>query len=123
MEAGRKQQKLFQHQRQRSQCKDYGGSAFCEHQRIQSQSKDCGRAGGGGFCEPQRRRSQCKDCGGSAILDPSCKECGVRRSELQAWTRFERVCGPTPDLPTERTGSSPGVLAPEPHGAPRWHKH
>ena len=49
------------HGRQRSQCKDCGGSGVCEHGRRRSQCKDCG---GSGLCEHGRRRSQCKDCGG-----------------------------------------------------------
>ena len=66
------------HGRQRSQCKDCGGSGVCEHGRRRSQCKDCG---GSGLCEHGRRRSQCKDCGGCGICEHErvrsrCKECG-----------------------------------------------
>ena len=36
----------------------------CEHQRQKSRCKDCG---GSGICEHQRQRSSCKDCGGGII--------------------------------------------------------
>jgi len=70
-------EKLCEHQRQRSQCKDCGGSSICEHQRQRSKCKDCG---GGSFCEHQRRRSECKDCGGGSICQhqrvrSKCKDC------------------------------------------------
>ena len=48
--------------RQRSKCKDCGGSGFCEHGRERSRCKDCG---GSGLCEHGRARSRCKECGGS----------------------------------------------------------
>jgi len=69
---------LCEHQRRRSQCKDCGGGSFCEHQRLRSTCKDCG---GSSICEHQRRRSQCKDCGGSGICEhqrvrSKCKDCG-----------------------------------------------
>ena len=49
------------HGRERSRCKDCGGSSFCEHGRQRNRCKDCG---GSSICEHGRRRSQCKDCGG-----------------------------------------------------------
>ena len=55
----RKGRNLCEHQRERSQCKDCGGSGLCEHQRQRSKCKDCG---GSSICEHQRRRSTCKDC-------------------------------------------------------------
>jgi hypothetical protein len=65
--------------RQRSQCKECGGSAICQHQRQRSRCKECG---GSAICQHQRRRSTCKECGGSAIcqhqrLKSRCKECGT----------------------------------------------
>jgi len=39
-----------------------------KHQRERSTCKDCG---GSGICEHQRRRSRCKDCGGSSLCDPT----------------------------------------------------
>ena len=66
------------HGRQRSQCKDCGGSGICEHGRRRTQCKDCG---GSGICEHGRQRSRCKDCGGSGICEHGrqrsrCKDCG-----------------------------------------------
>ena len=71
-------QSICEHGRQRSRCKDCGGSAFCEHGRIRRQCKDCG---GSAFCEHGRIRRQCKECGGSAFCEHDrirrqCKECG-----------------------------------------------
>ena len=67
---------LCEHQRQRSKCKDCGGSSICEHQRQRSTCKDCG---GGSLCEHQRPRRRCKDCGGSGICEHQekhkCKIC------------------------------------------------
>ena len=47
------------HGRQRSLCKDCGGSGVCEHGRRRDQCKDCG---GGSMCEHGRERRRCKDC-------------------------------------------------------------
>ena len=48
-----------EHNRQRSRCKECGGSQICEHNRRRSQCKECG---GGSICEHNRVRSKCKDC-------------------------------------------------------------
>ena len=53
--------KKCEHGRERSRCKECGGSSICEHGRRRSNCKDCG---GGGICEHGRRRTLCKDCGG-----------------------------------------------------------
>ena len=42
---------LCEHHRQRSTCKDCGGSGIYEHWRVRSQCKDCG---GSSICEHQR---------------------------------------------------------------------
>jgi hypothetical protein len=67
-----------EHKKQRSQCKDCGGSNICAHNRHRSICKECG---GSSICEHKKRRSQCKDCGGVGIcehkkLRSTCKECG-----------------------------------------------
>ena len=67
-----------EHERQRSRCKDCGGSGICEHGRRRTQCKDCG---GSGICEHGRQRSRCKDCGGSSVCEHGirrdrCKDCG-----------------------------------------------
>jgi len=69
---------ICEHQRQRSTCKDCGGSGICEHEWVRSTCKDCG---GSSICQYQRQRSTCKDCGGSSICEhqrvrSTCKDCG-----------------------------------------------
>jgi hypothetical protein len=72
-----------EHGRQRSRCKDCGGSGFCEHNRIRSKCKDCG---GSGICDHNRERSKCKDCKGACICEHQreryrCKDCnGAKNS-------------------------------------------
>ena len=52
------------HGRQRSKCKECGGSEICEHGRRRSKCKECG---GGSICEHGRIRSRCKDCRGERL--------------------------------------------------------
>jgi len=47
------------HGRERSKCKECGGSQICEHGRVRSTCKECG---GSQICEHGRRRSICKEC-------------------------------------------------------------
>ena len=73
-----KKRRECEHEKQRSQCKECGGSGICEHGRQRSTCKECG---GSQICEHGRRRSQCKECGGSGICEhgkrrSDCKECG-----------------------------------------------
>ena len=77
-EEGMKDCRHCEHNRQRSTCKQCGGSSICEHDRQRSTCKQCG---GGSICEHDRQRSTCKECGGSAICEhdrirSACKECG-----------------------------------------------
>ena len=70
--------KKCEHGRERSKCKDCGGSGLCEHGRQRSRCKECG---GSSLCEHGRQRTRCKDCGGSGICEhgrqrTQCKECG-----------------------------------------------
>ena len=44
--------------RERSQCKECGGSSICQHLRRMSTCKECG---GGSICQHLRQRSQCAD--------------------------------------------------------------
>jgi hypothetical protein len=53
------------HGRQKSRCKECGGSSFCEHKRRKSQCKECG---GSSFCEHKRRKSECKECNATGHL-------------------------------------------------------
>ena len=67
-----------EHGRQKSQCKECGGSGICEHDKRRARCKECG---GSAFCEHGREKSYCKECGGSQICEhkkykSTCKECG-----------------------------------------------
>ena len=52
------------HGRQRSQCRECGGSQICEHNRLRSTCKECG---GSQICEHGRHRYYCKECKGGGI--------------------------------------------------------
>src|SRR6056300_36078 len=87
---------ICEHNRQRSRCKECGGSGICEHSRLRSQCKECGggaicehnrrrtlckQCEGGGICVHSKERSKCRDCGGGAICEHNrarseCRECG-----------------------------------------------
>ena len=89
-------QKKCEHGKQKSKCKDCGGSQICPHNRIKSTCKDCGgsqicphnrikstckECGGSSICPHNRRKSTCKECGGTSIcphnrIKSTCKECG-----------------------------------------------
>jgi len=74
-----------EHNREKSRCKDCGGSSICEHNRRKSQCKDCG---GSSICEHNRRIYQCKDCGGSSICEhnrikSTCRECNLQQYLLK----------------------------------------
>ena len=56
---------LCEHGKQRSRCKECGGSQICEHDRLRSQCKECG---GSQVCEHGIRRSQCKKCDPNGYL-------------------------------------------------------
>jgi hypothetical protein len=67
-----------EHGKQKSRCKQCGGSGLCEHGKRKSRCKQCG---GSSICEHGKRKSQCKQCGGSSICEhgrmkSTCKECG-----------------------------------------------
>ena len=54
------------HGRQRSRCKECGGSSFCEHGRRRSKCKDCG---GSGLCYHGKQLGRtCKGCYGGFAL-------------------------------------------------------
>jgi hypothetical protein len=83
---------ICEHNRQKSTCKECGGSAICEHNRLKSWCKECG---GSSICEHNRRKSTCKECGGSALcehnrLKSRCKECGG--SALCEHNRQKSIC-------------------------------
>ena len=77
-EKPKRQIKKCEHGRQKSYCKECGGSSICEHRRQKSTCKECC---GSSICEHGRQKSYCKECGGSSICEHGrqksyCKECG-----------------------------------------------
>ena len=88
--------KKCEHNRQKAQCKECGGSSICIHERYKYTCKECGgisvciherqkstckECGGISICEHGRQKSTCKECGGASICEhgrqkPTCKECG-----------------------------------------------
>ena len=68
---------MCEHDRQKSACKECGGSSVCEHGRRRSRCKECG---GSSMCEHGRERHRCKECGGASICEHGrersrCKDC------------------------------------------------
>ena len=55
---------ICQHNKQKSYCKECGGSQICIHKKNKSFCKECG---GKGICIHGKREYQCKECKGSAI--------------------------------------------------------
>jgi|LakMenEpi03Aug12_release.lakeMendotaPanAssembly.Ray.scaffolds.fasta_scaffold375266_1 hypothetical protein len=51
------------HNKQKSRCKECGGSQICEHNKQKSRCKDCG---GSHICKHNKRKSRCKECGGKS---------------------------------------------------------
>jgi hypothetical protein len=68
-----------EHKRQKSTCKECGGSSLCIHKRQKNTCKECG---GSAICEHKIQRATCKECGGSAICEhkirrATCKICDI----------------------------------------------
>ena len=66
------------HGRQKSRCRDCGGSEICIHDKFKSTCRECG---GGSICIHDKFKSQCRECGGSSIcihnkFKSTCRECG-----------------------------------------------
>ena len=98
------------HNRQKSRCKECGGSEICEHSRIKSRCKECGgsqiclhnkrksqckECGGSDFCEHNKFKSICRECGGSQICEHNrnklqCKECGG--SQICPHNNYKSIC-------------------------------
>ena len=72
-----------EHKRQRSVCKECGGSSICGHNKIRTRCKKCN---GGHICKHQRIRSVCKDCNGGGI-------CGHDKQRRQC-----KICDPISHL-------------------------
>ena len=65
------------HKKQKSKCKECGGSSICIHNKYIPTCKECG---GSSFCIHNKLKTSCKDCGGSRICAHNkhksiCKEC------------------------------------------------
>ncbi len=72
------------HNRQKSRCKECGGTSICEHNRQKSKCKDCG---GASICEHNRQKSTCKECGGASLCvhnrrKSTCKECNPMKCNI-----------------------------------------
>jgi hypothetical protein len=70
-----------EHGREKSRCKECGGSGICEHGKEKRYCKECG---GSGICEHNKRKQYCKECGGSGYCEhgrqkETCKECDGRQ--------------------------------------------
>jgi hypothetical protein len=62
------ERKKCEHGKQKSRCKECGGSQICEHGKQKSSCKECG---GSQICEHGKHKSSCKECGGSALCKSS----------------------------------------------------
>lgn len=93
------------HGRQRSRCRECGGSSICEHSRYRYQCRECG---GSSICDHSRIRSQCRECGGSSICEHSrrrsdCRECGGSSVCEHSRYRYHcRECGGVGICPHDR---------------------
>ena len=72
-----KARKLCEHQQQKRDCEDCGGSGICKHQRRRRRYKACG---GSEICKHQQQRSECRACNGGKICEHQrmrsrCKAC------------------------------------------------
>ena len=89
----KKERKKCPHGKQKSRCKDCGGSEICTHDRVRYTCKDCK---GSGICEHDRVRYRCKDCKGKGISihgknKSYCKDCGGLRLNVNVTVRIVKV--------------------------------
>jgi hypothetical protein len=71
--------KKCSHGRQKSKCKDCGGSEICAHKRIRAYCKECV---GSQVCEHNKYRDRCIECNGTQVCQhrlhkTDCKKCGT----------------------------------------------
>ena len=78
-----------EHGRQRSRCKDCGGSQICEHNRNRSVCKECG---GSQICEHGRMRSTCMSC------DPNGATANLLRARVRQALKGNRKASSTTEL-------------------------
>ena len=99
------------HGRQRSKCKQCGGSGICQHGRERRRCKECG---GSQICQHGRRRSDCKEC-----EDHRCAQCHRTFSSAQALKYHvdREVCSnrnrQQPGTKRKRTGSTTPLQGPK----------
>jgi hypothetical protein len=65
-----------EHGRERTRCKDCGGSSICKHNIVRTQCKACG---GSGFCVHGRQKTRCTVCRGESTCehDTVRKKCSI----------------------------------------------
>lgn len=66
-----------EHGKQKTHCRECGGSSFCEHGKQKHKCRECG---GSAFCEHGKYKQFCRECGGSSICEHGklkfqCREC------------------------------------------------
>ena len=81
-----------EHYKQKSTCRECGGSEICEHNKIKSKCRDCD---GSSFCIHNKQKSTCRECGGSSIcihnkIKSYCRECGG--SQICIHNKIKSVC-------------------------------
>ena len=101
---------LCEHNKQKYQCKECGGTQICPHNKRKSNCKECGgtqicphnrqkqtckECGGTQICQHNRQKSHCKECGGTQICQHSrqkshCKECGG--TQICKHSRQKQTC-------------------------------
>ena len=67
-----------EHDRQKTQCRECGGSSYCVHDKQKHQCRECG---GSAYCVHDKQKHYCKECGGSSLCEhgvrkTNCKICG-----------------------------------------------
>ena len=88
--------KFCEHQRQKSRCKECGGSAYCEHGKLRYYCVDCN---GLGICKHKKQKAKCKECDGSAYCEHDrlgyyCVECrGGGTCEHKKLKAYCKQCG------------------------------
>ena len=53
---------ICEHDKQKRQCRECNGSSFCIHDKFKAQCRECN---GSSFCIHDKRKSKCRDCNGS----------------------------------------------------------
>jgi hypothetical protein len=70
------------HNKQKSKCKECGGSSICIHDKQKYNCKECG---GSSICIHDKRKYSCKECGGSSL-------CKTPNCETKASKKYDKYC-------------------------------